>query len=184
MTDSPRRPQSLSSVRPELRAIFEEELGYVWNTLRRLGVRAADLEDVAHEVFVVVHKRLESFDPSRPLRPWLFGIAFRVVSDHRRRAHRRYETLTADEPLASEAGPSGPEEEASARERRAILLRALDALDEEKRAVLVMHDLDEVPMPEVARTLEIPLNTGYSRLRLARAELATRVRALRGTSHE
>jgi RNA polymerase sigma-70 factor (ECF subfamily) len=161
--------------------VFEEELGYVWSTLRRLGVRSVDLEDVAHEVFVVVHRRFADFDEARPIRPWLFGIAYRVTSDYRRRAHRRHETLTSDEP---EGLGGGPEEEASVRERRALLLRALDRLDAEKRAVIVMHDLDEIAMPDVALALEIPLNTGYSRLRLARRELADAVRELRGRSDE
>ena len=161
----------------EFRAVFEEELGYVWSTLRRLGVRSADLEDVAHEVFVVVHRRLPDFDPERPLRPWLFGIAYRVTADYRRRAHRRYEVSTDMEPRESAAG--GPEEDAMQRERRVLLARALDMLDDDKRAVIVMHDLDEVPMPEIAHALEIPLNTGYSRLRLARRDLAEAVRTLR-----
>lgn len=162
--------------------MFEEELGYVWTTLRRLGVRSVDLEDVSHEVFVVVHRRLSDFDATRPIRPWLFGIAYRVTSDYRRRAHRRHETLTSEEPEGSSS--DGPEEEASIRQRRALLLRALDRLDPEKRAVIVMHDLDEIGMPDIAVALEIPLNTGYSRLRLARRELADVVRELRGVSDE
>jgi RNA polymerase sigma-70 factor (ECF subfamily) len=71
--------------------IYRRHFPYVWRTLRRLGVAPADVEDVAHEVFVVVHRRLADFDGQRPIKPWLFGIAFRLASEDRRRARRRFE---------------------------------------------------------------------------------------------
>jgi RNA polymerase sigma-70 factor (ECF subfamily) len=64
-------------------------------------------------------------------------------------------------------------------ERRALLSAALETIPIERRAVIVMHDIDGLPIPEVAETLGIPANTAYSRLRLARAELATAVKRLR-----
>src|SRR5690349_23546888 len=78
-------------VRPEFPAVFREHLGYVWHALRRLGVRERDLEDVTHDVFLAVFRKLEQYDPARPLRPWLFGFAFRVASDYRERARHRWE---------------------------------------------------------------------------------------------
>src|SRR5689334_8515619 len=76
----------LAPPRLTFRAIFEAEFAYIFNTLRRLGVREPDLEDVTHDVFITVNRLLSEFDPSRPLRPWLFGFAFRVASDYRRLA--------------------------------------------------------------------------------------------------
>ena len=151
------------------RALFEAQADYVCHSLRRLGVRPGDVEDVAHEVFLAVHRLLPLYDASRPLKPWLFGIAFREASDYRRRAHVSRELLVepaeevSDEPLA--------DAHLEASERRALLDEALAALDLDKRAVMLLHDLDEQPMPTVAEALGIPLNTAYSRLRLARAEL-------------
>lgn len=81
---------------PSFRAIFDVELGYVWKTLRRLGVHERDREDVANEVFMVVHRQLATFDTSRPLRPWLFGIAFRRALDYRRLARNQREQLEAE----------------------------------------------------------------------------------------
>ena len=52
------------------RALFDAEFSYVWTSLRRMGVPARDLEDLTHDVLLEVYKRLESYDPSRPLRPW------------------------------------------------------------------------------------------------------------------
>src|SRR5881394_2669781 len=76
---------------PDFDTLFEYESGYVWNTLRHLGVATSDLEDLTHDVLLAVYRRLPDFDPTRELRPWLFGIALRMASHYRRRAHRRME---------------------------------------------------------------------------------------------
>jgi len=152
------------------RAVFETEFGYVWNTLRRLGVAERDAEDVAHDAFVVVHRRLGDFDADRPLRPWLFGIAYRTASDYRRLARHRREVMDdTHEAERADASPLAEERLADA-EARALFLRTLEELTLDRRAVLVMHDLDGHPIPEVAAALSIPLNTAYSRLRLARED--------------
>jgi len=75
-------------------AAYDAEFGAVWLYLRRLGVPEADVEDAVHDVFVVAHRRYGTYDPSRPLRPWLLGIAFRVAAQWRRR--RRLEVTVAE----------------------------------------------------------------------------------------
>src|SRR5204862_1865304 len=99
VTDRPQPTQSLERAQFDFDAVYERELDYVWNTLRRLGVRARDLEDLAHDVFVIVFRRQAEFEVGRPVRPWLFGIAFRVASDYRRSARfqREVEGETIDE---------------------------------------------------------------------------------------
>lgn len=163
---------------PALANVYQEHFSYVWHALRRLGVRSADVEDAAQEVFVVVHRKLAEFDPSRPLRPWLFGIAHRVAAGQRRRAHVTREVGETPMHLA-DAAP-GPEMDAQTAQRRALLMRALDLLPFERRAVVVMHELHEHAIPEVADALGIPLNTAYSRLRLGRADLSAALKRLRG----
>jgi RNA polymerase sigma-70 factor (ECF subfamily) len=151
--------------------MYRSEFPYVWKTLRRLGVPPQDLEDLVHDLFVVVHRHLGDYDPTRPLRPWLFGIAVRIVADFRRSPRNMREILRdAIEPI--DAGPT-PHERLEGKEARELLLRALDTLDLDRRAVFVMHELDEIAMPEIAAALAIPVNTAYSRLRLARAEIAS-----------
>jgi RNA polymerase sigma-70 factor, ECF subfamily len=157
----------------DFRTLFQQQFSYVWSVLRRLGVRESDAEDLAHEVFLIVFKKLSEYEPSRPLRPWLFAFAFRVASDHRRRAHHRREVRDAD---ANPIDPAPrPDAQAAASEDRSLLAEALAELDLERRAVLVMHEWDGESIPDVARALEIPLNTAYSRLRLAREDLAAAV---------
>jgi RNA polymerase sigma-70 factor (ECF subfamily) len=156
--------------------LYEEHLTHVWHTLRRFGVRARDLEDLCHDVFVAFYRARDRFDPSRPIRPWLSGIAFRVASDYRRRAQHRREL--PGEPPSLPALEPGADERLAMRQDQDLVLAALAALDDARRAVLVMHDIDEQPMPEIAEALALPLNTAYSRLRLARADFAAAVKRL------
>jgi RNA polymerase sigma-70 factor, ECF subfamily len=162
---------------PGLGAIFEEHFDYLWNRLRRLGVREADLEDLVHEVFIRVHARLTEYDSSRPIRPWLFGFAFRVAADYRRLSRHKLEVLGFSIEPADPVRPADARMEAS--EERALVSAALECVELDRRAVLLMHDVDEVPVPAIARELGIPLATAYSRLRLAREDLTAAVIRLR-----
>jgi RNA polymerase sigma-70 factor, ECF subfamily len=162
---------------PTLRELFEMHAPYVWNALRRLGVPAPDLEDRVHDVFVQVHGHLGDYDAARPVRPWLFGFAFRIASQERRRAHRRHEVQ--GEPVHAVDPGALPDAHIAAERDRQLVLEALDSIALDRRAVFVLFELDGVPMGEIARSLGIPVNTGYSRLRAARAEFAAAVRRLR-----
>lgn len=178
MTDRPKEGQIPSTASLDFPTIFKSEFAWVWRTVRRLGAREADTEDLVHEVFVVFFRTQSDYDPARALRPWLFGIAFRVVSSHRRRASVRREVL--DDPAEPPDSKPGAEQQLGKAEDNSLVLQALQMIPEERRVVFVLHELDEVAMPEVARTLQIPLNTGYSRLRIARQEFRDAVLALRG----
>lgn len=162
------------------RALYHAEFDYVWGALRRLGVRSADLEDVAHEVFLRVYKRFEEFDADRPIRPWLYAFAFRTAADYRKSArHRREQLEDVPDAVDDRSSPEMALDRARETERtRAVVAQALEELDESKRLVFAMHELESVPIPEIARVLGIPLNTAYSRLRLARQEFPTVVRRI------
>jgi RNA polymerase sigma-70 factor (ECF subfamily) len=158
--------------------VYREEFSYVYRTLRHLGARPSDVEDLAHDVFVVVHQRLADYDPARPIRPWLFGIAFRVAMRHRGRLSTRSEVPTA-EPPEEEQGARRAEERVAAREAWRLVLCALDEIELDQRGVLVMHDLEGHPAPDIAEAFGVPLNTVYSRLRLARGKFAAAVKRLK-----
>lgn len=159
--------------------IFRGEIAFVWRVLRRHGVPRRDLEDVTHEVFLVVHRRLASFDPHRPLRPWLLGIAFRCAAAFRRRSSHRMEEPTGAEMDAEPDTEPLADEQLERQEERASLWRALDALPVERRAVVTLHDIEEVPIPEIATALDVPLATAYSRLRVGRDELLAALKRIR-----
>lgn len=153
---------------------FQNEFDYLCRTLRRLGVHPQDLEDQLHEVFLVLDRKWSQYDQARPIRPYLFGIAFRVVAAHKRRRGRE---LLLDSQEAVDEAPRPDELLQSARAKE-LVLRALEHVPLPRRAVLVMHDIDEVPMREVTRALSVPLFTGYSRLRKARREFEAAVTAI------
>lgn len=149
-----------------VRGIFLEHSDFVLRMVRRFGVRPGDVEDVAQDVFMVVHKKLPTFERERSMKAWLTGIVRRVTADYRKRAHVRREHPSERPP---EPGVMAPQEEALERRRlRAILDLALDALDEDKRVVFVLYELEGMTMAEVTESLDCPLQTGYSRLNAAR----------------
>jgi RNA polymerase sigma-70 factor, ECF subfamily len=153
---------------------FQRELNYVFRTLRRLGTSPSEVEDLAQEVFLALRRSWTEYDPDRPIRPYLFGIAFRIASAHQRKRNREVAFGTVE---PGDAGP-WPDEALQSKQARAMVLAALERIPLPRRAVLVMHDLDDVPIREVASVLAIPLFTAYSRLRKARAELETAVRRM------
>jgi len=152
----------------EFRKLFEAEFGFVCRALRRLGVHEADLPDVAQELFVIVHRRIGDFDRTRAPRPWLFSFAVRFASNYRRLA--RHDIVSSDAVVVAQAGGGD-----SGAEARDLVLRALSRLSFDRRTVIVMHDLEGFPAPDIASDLGVPLNTVYSRLRLARADFRSAV---------
>lgn len=160
---------------PAFAEVYEQHAAFVWRSLRRLGVRDADLEDVTQDVFVVVHRKLKDFDGRSTVKTWLFGICLRTASDHRRKAHVQREDIveavpeTAQEPLAPEV--------VARRQARAVLDRILDGLDDEKRATFVLFELEQVPMAEVAAMTDVPLQTAYARLYAARRHVESALKA-------
>ena len=161
----------------DFEAIFAKEFSYVWRALARLGVSDADREDLTNEVFFQVYRRLSTADLERPMRPWLFGFAFRIASTHRRLARHRFER-PCDVLEAPDSAPSA-HETLERREAQALVDRALEDLSLEQRAVFVLHEIDDYKMPEISEALSIPLNTAYSRLRLARERFTAAVRRLK-----
>ncbi len=173
---APLRPEPMLDL-PDL---YRAHYPHVWRTLRRLGVPARFVEDAAHDVFVVVHRRLGDFDQSRPVGPWLTGIAYRVASDHRRSARRHPEDVGQGAAIAQRADRRpGPEACAQQRERQRLVLAALETIDLDQRLVFIMHELDGVSCPAIAAEVDAPLNTVYSRLRLARARFRQAILRLR-----
>ncbi|HSO39377.1 MAG TPA: sigma-70 family RNA polymerase sigma factor [Labilithrix sp.] len=160
----------MSEKRALLSRLFDEHYDFVHHSLRRLGVHARDLEDLAHDTFVKVFENLDRYDVARPARPWLFAFAFRLASDYRRLARHRTE-LGADTEAIAAIVPDA-EEVAVQRQGARLAETALLAIPFEQRAVFVLYELDETPMKTIAETLEIPVNTAYSRLRLAREAFA------------
>lgn len=159
---------------PSFEEVYEQCFDFVWRNARRLGVAEAAVDDVVQEVFVVVYRRLADFEGRSSLKTWIFGILLRVVSDWRRSRRRKgghasLDAIAPDGEMLDEKAlcPIGALEQAEAVR---LLHRLLAQLDEDKRAVFVLAELEETTAPEIAEALGIPVNTVYSRLRAARLE--------------
>jgi RNA polymerase sigma-70 factor (ECF subfamily) len=150
--------------------LYRTQFPYVWKTARRLGVSAADVDDVVQETFLTVHRLLDTYVATGSIQSWLFAVLFRVVQRHRRSQRRR--TALTDDGLNVDAfaGSSAraPDKNAENLQTVRILEEILDTLDPDRRAVLVLADLEEKPTNEIAEILGINVNTASSRLRAAR----------------
>jgi RNA polymerase sigma-70 factor (ECF subfamily) len=151
-------------------ALFAAHARFVWRVVRYLGVADREVPDVTQEVFLAAFQKLDRYDAAQGSeRTWLYAFCARVVANHRRLARHRVEVLGEEsDPLDAAADQ---ESMVADRQSRAHLLAALDSLSEEQRSVTVLHAIEELPMPQVARALEIPLQTAYSRYSAARQEL-------------
>jgi RNA polymerase sigma-70 factor, ECF subfamily len=174
-------------VLPTFARIYEDHFHAVWLTLRRFGVWERELEDACHDVFLVAHRRLVDFDTTRPLRPWLKGIAANIASEFHRRAQHRREIASDDterdsgnRPLHTPAMGVSADRALDDKMRRALVLLALDRLDFDRRTVLVMHDIDGHAMPDIAFSLSANVNTLYSRLRAARVDFKAALQLVSG----
>jgi RNA polymerase sigma-70 factor, ECF subfamily len=150
-------------------SVYEAHAGFVWRVLRGMGVTDSQVEDALQEVFIVVHRRLPEFDGRHSIKTWLFAIAFRVACDQRRRLKRGGAHQPIDDHLR-DGGPD-PAETAERLEAVRILEQLLDQVDEEKRAVLVLAEIEGMTVPEIAAATGIGINTVYTRLRRARLQL-------------
>lgn len=169
--------QMVASATPPVPAfveVYEAHVRFVWRTLRRLGVPDKDCDDATQDVFLVVHRRLHEFRPDAPLEHWLFRITSRIARDHRRSGRRKSPAehgLVAVDSADVEDAAQGSPVDAAERSAAARLIRdLLQELDEPKREVFILAELEQLTAPEIAQALELPLNTVYSRLRRARLE--------------
>lgn len=165
---------------PALEALFRAHGPYLHRAARHLGAPAGEVEDIVQEVFLIAHRRLDEFEGRATPRTWLFGICMRVVANTRRRAHRHREKLV--EHLPEGVADRDLEHASDLARARTALDKALDSLDDAKRAVFVLVDIEELAVDEVARIMEIPVKTVYSRLYAAREKVLSQVRRALGVS--
>jgi RNA polymerase sigma-70 factor (ECF subfamily) len=158
-----------SAMLPPFKTVYRQYFQFVWSSARRLGVEPAAMDDVVQEVFIVIHARLHTLERPEALRSWVYGVVRRTVSTHRRtrQAHAEVRPGASTNVEGVSSTPT-PLEQVERNADLELLARLLDELDESKREVFALVELDELSVPEAAEALEIPLNTAYSRLRAAR----------------
>lgn len=166
------RPSETSgTIRPSFESVFHSMLPYVLRSTRQLGVPPRDVEDVAQNIMSAVHRRLHTYDPSRPLTPWIKTIAWRAAKDYREQAWNRAETLVDAEGAEIADGALDSEERLRKEEAGRLVVALLESVEPNRRMVLVMHDLDEVTVADIAAALKMSVPKATKMLRLARADL-------------
>jgi RNA polymerase sigma-70 factor (ECF subfamily) len=166
-----------------VRAIVESHFDSVWRALKRLGVPEAGVDDAAQQVFLVASRRLDEIDP-RGERPYLLGVALRVAADARRALLRRREVPMDETAELATIAPVGPTLEDLLDEKQALRLLGahLARLPDEMREAFVLFELEELPAPEVANLLGVPVGTVASRVRRARDSIRQHLIRKRGPS--
>ena len=160
--------------RPTFDALYEMHFKFVWRCLRRLGVRSAYLDDACQDVFLIVHKKLDTYEPRTSPLAWLFAIARRVAHDYRRRESRKGGGL----PLHNQhpSPDADPHQAAVQGQSVDIILEFLDTLPEYQREAFILSELEQLSAPEVAAAVSANVSTIYSRIHTARQGLARFVR--------
>ncbi|MBX3198975.1 MAG: sigma-70 family RNA polymerase sigma factor [Labilithrix sp.] len=162
-----------------LAALFEAHAAFVARALRRLGIPDRDVDDGLQEVFLIAQSKLDVIEPGKE-RAFLLGVARRRASTLRRsldRAARR-----SEQPLdwvKTTENPPDSVERTEQEHARAMLDEVLDALPLDLRTVLVLHELEEMDIPEIAELLGIPVGTAASRLRRAREKFEVQAERMR-----
>jgi len=161
--------------------LFREQHAFVWRNARRLGCADEWVDDAVQEVFLVAARRLSELTPASNVRGWLFAIVFRVAQRMQRgRARYRARVQRYAETQAGTQTPSHEASSQAARQLRYLLAR----LDEAKRVVLILMELEGMTSAEVAVVMSVPQGTVDSRLRAARKQLRDMIEHDLGRSEE
>jgi RNA polymerase sigma-70 factor, ECF subfamily len=163
--------------------VYDDHVDFIWRSARRLGVTEDAVDDVVQQVFVVVHRRFGEFEGRASVKTWLFAILIRVVRDHRRSLRRKSPHLSGDptdpDALADSAQMSDPYEALSRVEASRLINQLLDALEEDRRIVFVMAELEQMMPAEIAEALGVDAKLVYARLRAGRADFEQAAARLR-----
>ena len=155
----------------EIRSLYGRHGRFVWLSLQRLGVHPPDLEDVVQDVFLIVHRRIESYDRRSRVTTWLFGICMRVAANYRRRRRWTWEVLSGGTEDRRPAVGALADDLLVRREEHRAAEEALERLHVSKRATFVMFEIESLSCQEIAELMNVPVGTVYSRLHSARRQL-------------
>ena len=153
--------------------IYEHTYGLVRRALRRFGVEDTAMDDAVQDVYLVIHRQIDSFEGRSTVSTWVYGIARRVAADQRRRSRRHAELSHADATAATPTqlrSSDNPYEDVARRQASALLETLIAEIPFARREVFILSEFEAMTGPEIADALELELDTVYWRLRTARKE--------------
>ncbi len=154
-----------SAVAPTFEEIYHAYVEFVWRVVRRRGVPEHEVEELVHEAFLVVHRRLPFYEPRASIRSWVFAIARGVVSNHRRGRRRASER---EMNFVQSDSPETPEEAYRRKQLAHDVALFIETLDDKKKSVFMLCDVEGLRAASVAARLGIRTNLVHTRLRSAR----------------
>ena len=162
----------------DLSQAFKDHGRFLARSILRLTGDGPHVEDILQETFIIAHRKQASFESRSSLRTWLYGIASNLCLHHRRSLARELNALekAATEPTENLAGP---EKAVEAAQNKALVEAAMQAIPFKQREIFMLYEIDGMDGPSIAQLVDIPLNTVWSRLRLARETFAKEVRRRR-----
>jgi len=166
--------------------VYSEHFHHVTRWARAFGGLEADVDDLAQEVFLVVRRKLETFD-GRSMPAWLYGITRKTVSDYRRRAwlRRLLHGVTRSIDGSRDEALSVPGIDAIERlEAQRILRRVVERMSPVRRAAFILFEIEGYSGDEIAELEQIPLATVYTRLHHARKDFLRLTAELTGQEPE
>ena len=170
-THAPSATEGVSE-RVDLDALYREHARTVARWVAHLGGPRVDVDDLVHEIFLVVQRRLPEFRGDAKVTTWLYRITARVVSGRRRRERARTWMRRAwrgDVEQATMSNHVTPIEELERQQAREAAYRALDRLGEKYRSLLILFELEGLSGEEIAGLTGIKPATVWVRLHRARA---------------
>jgi RNA polymerase sigma-70 factor, ECF subfamily len=163
-------PTTRSRTDLDIARLYDEHAAYLHRVIHRLTGSSDVAEDVVQEVFILAHNRRAELEDRQGIRTWLYRAAVNHVR-HRRRSFSRYQGLMGrfEQHVTDGERDAGPDESASRTERGRMVHECVATLSDKLREVFVLYELEELEGTDIAQILELPINTVWSRLRLARA---------------
>ncbi len=153
---------------PTFPAVYRDHCARIRRAVERAGVSERHRDDVVQEALLRIHEALPHYEPGRKLGPWILRIAYFAAVDHLRRAEHREQPTAEIDLMDERTEKRTPEQAAETREAARVFCDVASVLPEPQRIVFLMHEIDELTLPDIAEALEIPLGTASSRLQRAR----------------
>jgi RNA polymerase sigma-70 factor (ECF subfamily) len=147
--------------------LYATHFAFVYRSLFRLGVAGEGLDDATQDTFLVVLRHIQRFEAGSSERAWLFAIARRVAADYRRSRGRRRTSGGLDESTLPSPTPR-PDEAVAQAEAWSFVEKFMSELNEPRRLVFMLGELEQLPAPEISSALGLNINTVYTQLRTTR----------------
>ncbi|MGC4066998.1 MAG: sigma-70 family RNA polymerase sigma factor [Polyangiaceae bacterium] len=171
----PVEPAGTAAERSE--ALVRGHLDFVWRLVRRLGLIACDADDITQRVFSIAVQRIDVIQPGSE-RAYLYRMAVRLALKLRAANHRQSDTSRAEAFALIQDPTPAPDALLDQHRARQVLDQILEGMDMDLKTVLILFELENLTLTEVAETLGIPRGTAASRLRRAREDFDASLRRL------